>query len=80
MRNDRQIHPLTTTDQINNIDEIGVLNFFKPYKRTKKTLSGDFHVGTKLTFDELKTHTNFTTWFYMNGSADGEPFPLLTVF
>jgi hypothetical protein len=54
MRNDRQIHPLSTTDQINSIDEIGLLNFFKPYKRTKKTLSGDFHIGTTLTFDELK--------------------------
>jgi hypothetical protein len=67
MRNDRQIHPLFTTDQINSIDEIGLLNFFKPYKRTKKTLSGDFHIGTTLTFDELKAHKNFTTWFYMNG-------------
>jgi hypothetical protein len=67
MRNDRQIHPLSTTDQINNVDEIGILNFFKPYKRTKKTLSGDFHIGTKLTFDELKMNTNFTTWFHMNG-------------
>ncbi len=67
MRNDRQIHPLSTTDQINSIDEIGLLNFFKPYKRTKKTLSGDFHIGTTLTFDELKAHKNFTTWFYMNG-------------
>ena len=67
MRNDRQIHPLSTTDQIQNVDEIGILNFFKPYKRTKKTLSGDFHVGTKLTFDELKSNKNFTTWFHMNG-------------
>jgi hypothetical protein len=67
MRNDRQIHPLSTTDQINNVDEIGIPNFFKPYKRTKKTLSGDFHIGTKLTFEELKTNTNFTTWFHMNG-------------
>jgi hypothetical protein len=67
MHNERQIHPLSTTDQINNVDEIGLLNFFKPYKRTKKTLLGDFNIGTKLTFDEVKTHTNFTTWFHMNG-------------
>ena len=67
MRNDRHIHPLSTTDQINNIDEIGVTNFFKAYKRTRKTLSGDFHIGTKLTFDEIKDHKNLTTWFHMHG-------------
>jgi hypothetical protein len=67
MHNDHQIHPISTTDQINNVDEIGLLNFFKPYKRTKKTLSGDFHIGTKLTFNELKANTNFTMWLHMNG-------------
>ena len=67
MRNDRHIHPLSTTDQINAIDEIGISNFFKSYKRTKKTLSGDFHIGTKLTFDEVKSHKDFMTWFHMNG-------------
>ncbi len=67
MRNDRHIHPLSTIDQINAIDEIGISNFFKPYKRTKKTLSGDFHIGTKLTFDEVKSHKDFMTWFHMNG-------------
>ncbi len=66
MRNDHHIHPLSTTDQINNIDEIGITNFFKAYKRIKKTLSGDFHIGTKLTFDEIKNHKNFTTWFHMH--------------
>jgi hypothetical protein len=67
MRNDRHIRPLSTTDQINSIDEIGISNFFKPYKRTKKSLSGDFHIGTKLTFDEVKNHKDFMTWFHMNG-------------
>jgi hypothetical protein len=67
MRNDRRIHPLSTTDQINHIDEIGVTNFFKAYERMRKTLSGDFHIGTKLTFDEIKDHKNLTTWFHMHG-------------
>jgi hypothetical protein len=55
MKNDRQIHPLSTTDQINNIDEVGITNFFKAYRQTKETLSGDFYIGTKLMFTELKT-------------------------
>jgi hypothetical protein len=67
LRNNRQIHPLSTTDQINSIDEIGITNFFKAYKHTKKTLSGDFHIGTKYTFDEIKNHKDFTTWFHMHG-------------
>jgi len=37
LRNDRQVHPLTTTDQINNITEVGLLNFFKPYKRSQRS-------------------------------------------
>jgi hypothetical protein len=67
MQNDIQIHPLTTSDQITSIDEIGISNFFKPYKRTKKMLSGDFDIGTKFSFDEIKHHKNFTTWFHMHG-------------
>lgn len=67
IRNDHNIHPLSTTDQITNIDEIGITNYFKAYKRTKRTLSGDFHIGTKLSFDEIKDHKNLTTWFHLHG-------------
>jgi hypothetical protein len=67
IRNDHNIHPLSTSDQIIHIDEIGITNFFKAYKRTTRTLSGDFHIGTKLTFDELKNHKNLSTWFHLNG-------------
>jgi hypothetical protein len=67
IRNDRKIHSLTTTDQINAITGDGLPNFFKPYKRNKKTLSGDFHIGTSLSFDELKTHPDLTNWFHLYG-------------
>jgi hypothetical protein len=67
IRNDHNIHPLSTTGQITNIDEIGIINYFKAYKRTKRTLSGDFHIGTSKTFDELKEHRNLSTWFHLNG-------------
>jgi hypothetical protein len=67
MRNDINIHPLSTTDQLNHIDEIGIPKYFKAYKKTQKTLSGDFHVGTKLPFKELKQHKNLTTWFLHHG-------------
>lgn len=67
IRNDHNIHPLSTSDQITHIDEIGITNYFKAYKRTQRTLSGDFHIGTSLTFDELKNHKNLSTWFHLNG-------------
>jgi hypothetical protein len=67
IRNDHNIHALSTSDQILHIDEIGITNYFKAYKRTKRTLSGDFHIGTNHTFDELKNHKNLTTWFHLNG-------------
>jgi hypothetical protein len=67
LRNDRQVHPITTTDQINNINEDGLLSFFKPYKRSQRSLSGDFHIGTSLSFDELKTHSELMNWFNLYG-------------
>lgn len=67
IRNDHNIHSISTTDQITNIDEIGITNYFKAYKRTKRTLSGDFHINTKVSFDELKSHRNLSTWFHLNG-------------
>jgi len=67
IRNDLKIYSLSTTDQINNLEHIGLSHYFKPYKKTQKTISGDFHVSTKLSFDELKEHPAFSTWIMHNG-------------
>jgi len=67
IHNDIKIYPLSTTDQINNIESIGVTNYFKPYKRTRKAISGDFFISTKLLFDDLKNHQAFQTWLYHHG-------------
>jgi hypothetical protein len=61
------MHPITTSDQIKSIDSVGISSFFKPYKHTKRTLSGDFYIGTKLSFDEFKQHMSISTWFNLNG-------------
>ena len=67
LRNDIKINPLTTTDQINNLEEVGVPNYFRAYKRTKRTLSGDFYIGTKFTFEELIENSHLLTWFMQHG-------------
>jgi hypothetical protein len=67
IRSDKNMLPVTTTDQINNVDNTSIRNFFKPYKRTTKTLSGDFHIGTTLSFDEFKAHISISNWFELNG-------------
>jgi hypothetical protein len=67
IRNDRNIHALSTTDQINNIEDNGILSYFKAYKKTKRTLSGDFNISSKLPFNEISTHKNLSTWFHLNG-------------
>jgi len=67
IRSDVKIYPLSTTDQINTLEHIGLINYFKPYKRTQKTLSGDFCISTRLTFDSLKEHPAFNTWLMHNG-------------
>jgi len=67
IRSDVKIYPLSTTDQITTLELIGLYNYFKPYKRTQKTLSGDFHISTKLPFEDLKDHPAFNTWLMHNG-------------
>ncbi len=48
VRSDLRINPLSTTDQINLLEIAGMTTYFKPYKRTKTTLSGNFHIAMKL--------------------------------
>jgi hypothetical protein len=67
IRNNRRLNSLSTTDQLNSVDENSLQNFFKAYKRTKKTLSGDFHIGSKLTFEDLISHKDLESWFIMHG-------------
>jgi len=67
IQTDINIHPITTTNQVNNIEPVGIVNYFKPYKRTNKTLSGDFHIGTKLSFEDLKNNKTVQTWFHNHG-------------
>jgi len=67
IRSDVKIYPLSTTDQISTLEHIGLYNYFKPYKRTQKTLSGDFHIPIKLPFEDLKGHPAFNTWLMHNG-------------
>jgi hypothetical protein len=67
IHSDINIHPISTTDQINIIEPVSIINYFKPYKRTNKTLSGDFHTGTKLSCEELKNNKTLQTWFHNHG-------------
>jgi hypothetical protein len=65
--NDKHMLSLTTTDQINKIDMMSIQKKFELYKRTTKTLSGDFHISSTLPFDELKHHIKVSNWFELNG-------------
>ena len=61
------MHPILTIDQLNSLEVIGITSYFKPYKRTQKHISGDFHIATKLPFEELKEHPTFRMWLLQNG-------------
>ncbi len=67
IRNDVNMYPLSTTDQINALKHIGITNYFKPYKRFQKTIAGDFHVQSKFTYEELKDHQGLNTWLLQHG-------------
>jgi hypothetical protein len=64
---DVKIYPLSTTDQINSLTHIGLNNYFKPYKKTQKTLSGDFCISTKFPFESIREHPAFNTWLMHQG-------------
>jgi hypothetical protein len=43
------------------------LTYFKPYKMTNKTLSGDVDIRSKFSFEALCEHTTLQTWFHQHG-------------
>jgi len=67
IRNDTKVHSVTTTDQINSIEQAGLQAYFKPYKKTQNHLSGDYHIASKLSFNDLKDHKNVQTWLNNHG-------------
>jgi hypothetical protein len=67
VRSDKNIYPLSTSDQILQLEAIGLTNYFRPYRQNRKTLSGDFNIATKLTFEELQDNKGFQTWLHQHG-------------
>jgi hypothetical protein len=67
IRSDVQIYPLTTTDQIMNLEHTSLFKYFKPNKRSQKTIAGDFFVQTKHTFEAFLEHPAMNTWLMQFG-------------
>jgi len=67
VRNDVKIYPLSHSDQITNLEAVGLPNYFKAYRQNRKSLSGDFHIYTNLAFDDLMEHQAILTWLSQNG-------------
>ena len=67
VRSDKNIYPLSTSDQILHLEAIGLTNYFCPYRQNRKTLSGDFNIATKFTFEELQDNKGFQTWLHQHG-------------
>jgi hypothetical protein len=67
IRNDLKVHPISTTDQIRNLLDSGLITYFKAYKRSQKSLSGDFNISTSLPFAQLEAHKNLQTWLHVHG-------------
>jgi hypothetical protein len=67
IRSDLKVHSVATTDQINSLEEAGLQTYFKPYKKTQQHISGDYHIASKLPFQELCNHQNVQTWLIQQG-------------
>lgn len=67
IRNDIKVNSLSTTDQINHLEAVGLPTYFRPYKKNQKHISGDYYIATKLSFEELREHQNVQTWLIQSG-------------
>jgi hypothetical protein len=67
IRSDTKIHALTTTDQINHLEPIGIQTYFKPYRKTQLHISGDYYIASKPSFQDLREHKNVQTWLVQHG-------------
>jgi hypothetical protein len=67
IRNDIKVHSLSTSDQINGLEPIGLPTYFKPYCKMQTHISGDYYIATKLSFSELREHQNIQTWLIQSG-------------
>jgi hypothetical protein len=64
---ENKVSPIKTSDQITELTLIGARNYFKGNRGSNKTLAGDFHISTSLTFEDFKSHTKISSWLALNG-------------
>jgi hypothetical protein len=56
------------THLVNELSVLGAKNFFKAIsKPNSKSLAGDYHISTPLTYEELSTHQNIENWLSLHG-------------
>jgi hypothetical protein len=67
IRNDSKISPIKSTAQINELTSVGVKTFYKASKPGSNCVSGDFHLFTSLSFEELCAHPNVIDWLHAYG-------------
>jgi hypothetical protein len=62
IRTDSKVNSLSTTDQINHLEPVGLSTYFKPYRYGQSHLSGDYFIISTLPFEELRDHATIQTW------------------
>jgi hypothetical protein len=61
-----KVSAITTTNQITELSQIGATNYVKG-SRGSKTLAGDYHISTPLSFEELQSDSKVASWLGLNG-------------
>jgi hypothetical protein len=67
IRDNNPVHPMKTTDQINALSMVGAINYFKSSRSAIKSLAGDYHISSPLSFSEFKSHQKISSWLGLNG-------------
>jgi hypothetical protein len=67
IRNDTNVHPIKTSDQVMDLSLVGAKHYIKQMKSSFKSLNGDYHIVSPYTFDDFKSHPKIASWLELNG-------------
>lgn len=66
IQNNSKVSAIKTTSQITELSQIGAANYVKG-SRGSRSLAGDYHISTPLSFDELSSDGKIASWLGLNG-------------
>jgi hypothetical protein len=67
IRNDSKVGYIKSTSQVNELTSVGAKTFLKASKPNSHCISGDYHLLTSMSFEELTSNTKVLDWLHAYG-------------